>query len=126
MSRSLGRLLALAAFLPLVLFGVGATVGATCLAVVLFGLPWLAAARARWSGDEAHLIDEVAWFTALFGALVTPLWPCMVRVDGFDAPVFVALGALAFLGWRGRLSALTAAPRWGRIARLGFAVWAAW
>ena len=126
MSRSLGRWLALVACLPLILFGVGATWGATWLAACLFALPWLAAARAKWSGDEAHLIDEVAWLTAVCGALVTPLWPCMVRVDGFDAPIYVALGALAFLAWRGRLSALTAAPRWGRLARVGFAVWAAW
>lgn len=126
MSLLLGRLLALAALLPLLGFWLGRPGGGALLATLLFALPFASALRARLRGDEAHLVDEAAWLTVLLGALVTPLLPTMLFVDGFDAPVFVALGALAYLGLRGRLTRLTAAPRWGRLARVGFAVWAGW
>lgn len=126
LSKFLGRLLALAATLPLLGFWIGRPLGDALVATLLFALPLGFAARAKLRADEEHLVDEAAWLTALAGALITPLLPAMLRVDGFDAPVFVALGALTFLGLRGRLTRLTAAPRWGRAARVGFVVWAAW
>ena len=124
MAERLGRVFALALLAPVLLHLIGrGTLDGAWLVLLLTGAPVLLALGLGRGGAGR---DEVAWLTALGAALAAPLLPTIFRVDGFDTPLAVTSGALVWLAWNGRLTALTAAPRWGRVARTFFAVWAAW
>jgi O-antigen ligase len=126
MAERLGRLLTLVCLTPVLLHLVGRHFEGAWLVLLLLALPALASGIAATRGYGARDRDEFAWLVALASAFVTPLLPLLFRIEGYEAALVPGLGALAWLAWHGRLTALTAAPRWGRLGRLFFVVSAAW
>jgi len=126
MAERAGRFLALVLLAPVALHLWGRGFEGAWLVLLLAAAPSLSAWVSARLGADARERDEIVWFTALVGAFAAPLLPNIFRIDGFDTPLVLCSGALAWLAWRGRLTALTAAPRWGRIVRVFLLVYAAW
>lgn len=126
MAERAGRLLALVFIAPVVLHLVGRGFEGAWLVLLLAAAPSLVAWVAARRGCDAAERDELVWLSVLVGAFATPLLPTILRIDGFETPLVLASGGLAWLAWRGRLTALTAAPRPGRAVRLFLWVFAAW